>query len=343
MAKDKKSEKAAKKAQGKEPKELRKARSAWEAMERQIDNEFRMLVREGYPMEELETLRWDYRYAKVDEFKITQEQLEYFVAAADARAQGLEAPPMPGAPAPTAESAAGGAASAQSGPTTGADYQRKSQVDLDLVEKYLDRRVGRETRSEMQDLYKEAFGEELHVPAKVDLVDISYHADITGADKAAKLSKMEILGVPDDAKPEEKKEEAKVEEVAAAPAVKRESRILGVIMVAKKGVPEGPTRDAKWSVWNPFKFWVIPRRFAGKSKGKYFAILGINLVIFIGQFALLLIPFLLRLIVTGIRYIWARFLKQKVAPAMASLKEKAAVPQTPAAEPKKDSAPTKST
>ena len=43
--------------------------------------------------------------------------------------------------------------------------------------------------------------------------------DITSADGARKLSKMEILGVPDDAKPEEKKEEAKVE--AAAPAKKK--------------------------------------------------------------------------------------------------------------------------
>jgi hypothetical protein len=334
MAKDRKKDKAAKKAAGKEPKDLRKARAQWRALEDQIDNEFKMLVRDGYPMEELDTLRWDYRYAKLEDFKITQEQLEFFVAEADAKAAGLP-PPLP--PGVTARPDDKGAQGVPGGPTTGAEYQRKSQVDLDLVEKYLERRVGRETRTEMQSLYKEAFGEELQVPEKVDLVDISYH-DMAGADAARKLSKAEILGIPDDAKPEEKKEEP----VAAAPAVKKESRSLAVAMAWKKGVPPGPTRDEKWSALNPFKFWLIPKRLAGTSVGKYYAYFAVNLVIFVAQFALLLIPFLIRLFFWGIRYIWRRLLKQRVAPAMEKLKEKAAIPQPSAPEPKKETAPAKS-
>jgi hypothetical protein len=349
VAKDKKAAKAAKKeARGKDSKDLRKMRSSWRKLEDEIDAEFAVLVREGYPIEELETLRWDYRYAKLEDSKLTQEMLEFFVAESEALAAGLPPPPVPGASAAPAAGGAPGLAQGAATAQTGADYHRKSQVDLDLVEKYLERRVGRETRSEMHALYKEAFGEDLSVPEKVDLVDMSYHADITGADASRKLSKSEILGTPEEPKSDAPKVEAKAE-AAAAPEVKKESKVVGFVMVSKRGVPEGPTRDAKWSAWNPFKFWLIPRRLAGKSVGRYYAIFLVNLVIFILQFALLLVPFAIRGIVTLAKWIWARFLKQKMGSAVANLKEKAAVPppasgSAPAAsaEAKKDAAPAKS-
>jgi len=108
MAKEKKP----KKEKGaKESKEWRKARSRWQALEDEIGKEFGSLVEDGYDVLELETLRWDYRYDKLVPYKLTKEQLEYFVAEADARAANLPAPPKPGETA----AAAGGSQGAPAG------------------------------------------------------------------------------------------------------------------------------------------------------------------------------------------------------------------------------------
>ncbi len=341
MAKgDKKAAKAAKAAKKGVPKDIKRAETRWRALEDEIDEEFNTLQRDGFEIAELETLRWDYRYDKLEAHKVTQEQIEFFVAEAEAKAAGM---PPPRAPWATAGADAGPAGAARA-PALSEEYKRKSQVDLELVEKYLERRVGRETRSEMESVYKEAFGEDLHVPAKVDLVDFSYHAsDVVGADQHRRLSKAEILGIPAEANAEDAKAEGKAEAVAAAPAVKKESRAAAAAMAWKRGVPQAPTRDAKWSPWFPFKIWLIPKRLAGTSVPTYYALLIVNLVIFIATLAPLLIPFLFRSIVWLAIYIWRRFLKQRVAPAMQTLKEKAAVPPAGSADAEKKSAPAKST
>jgi hypothetical protein len=352
MAKDKK-EKKQKGDKAPASKQLKKAKAQWEELEREIDKEFVLLQKQGYPKDELETLRWDYRYTKLPDFKITQEQMEYFVAAPEAIAAGVEPPPPPGESETKAE--AGGAAAAA---PVDEEYKRKSKVDMDLVEKYLEHRVGRETRTEMSSLYKEAFGEDLHVPDKLDLTDISYAQDMTAAVKPGRLSKSEILGVPDDAKPVTDVKRVEAPAVAPAPVgpkVKRPSQLLGLLLAFKRGVPEYPTYDEKWWVGHPFRFWVIPKRLAGKSVPKYYGIFAANLAILIVQFFPLLgLPILLRLILWAIRYVWLKFIKNRLTPAMASLKEKAAIQPAgaaapaaaaaapapaPAPEPKKEPAP----
>lgn len=317
MARSKKKDKAGAKG---EDKGLRKARKAWRALEDEIDKEFSMLVREGFDIGELLTLRWDYRYDKMGRFKLTQEQLEFFVAEAEAVLAGLPPPKAPGA-------VAGLTAMAPQGPggAPPAEYKRKSDVDMELIEKYLERRVSRETRSELESVYKEAFGEDLVVPQNIDLVDLSFRTgDLLEADRQGKFTKEEALGLPSEGKAQEKKEEAV--EAEAAPAVKRESAAAGVAMAWKRGVPPGPTRDLKWSAWNPFKFWLLPKRWAGNRVGRYYTLFLLNLSIYILTLLPLAIPFFIRLIVTTIRYVWRRFLKQSITPKIRALKEKAAVP-----------------
>ncbi len=340
--KEKKEAKAAKRSLKAEPKDVKKARKEWQDLEESINHEFATLVRDGFDMAELETLRWDYRYDKLAEYEgITQEQLEFFVAESEAKAAGLEAPHAPWETgAPSAAKAGAGAAAA-----SGTDYQRKSQVDMDLIEKYLDKRIAKDTRSELEAVYKDAFGEDLHVPKNLDLVDLSYMpSDVSDADRQRRLSKAEILGLPEDIKAEaaKKEEEAKAEAAPVVPTVKKPSGAIAAAMAWRKGVPKGGTYDEKWSALNPFKFWLIPKRFAGESIVRYYAILAVNLVIFIGQFVLILIPFAIRAILWGVRYLYRRLLKPRLAPALQSLKEKAAVPPPKAPEPKKESAPAKS-
>jgi hypothetical protein len=310
-----------------ERKRQKKLSKAFDQVERDIDDQFKFLMEtEGFPLDELEGLRWDYRLDAAADAGLTREELEYFVAKKEAELSGAE-PPKPlgakGAAAPVA------AASAASG-----EYVRKSDVDIALVEKYLERKGSRNVESELSSVYKQMFGEDLHIPERVELAD--YTPKATDTKPSTKVTKEEIFGLEGGAKPEEKKAEAAPAE--AAPAAKQPSRAKGVALAWKKGVPEGPTRDEKWSIWNPFRFWVIPKRFAGKSVGRFYVIFIVNLVFFVAQFALLLIPFLLRLLVTGIRYIWRRFLKQRMVPKFQALKEKAAVPQgTPAEAEKKPS------
>ncbi len=334
MAKDKK----AKKDKGaKESKEWRKARARWQALEDEVGKEFGSLVEDGYDILELETLRWDYRYDKTDQYKLTKAQIEYFVAEADAKAANEPAPPKPGEPSAAAQ-AAGASASAS---PQGGEYQRKSEVDPELIEKYLEKRITRVARNDFAAAYKEAFGEDLHVPDNLDLVEMSYSTrEIAAADRAVKLSKAEILGLPEEATAAQAAAPEAVAEVA--PAVKRPSQAAAAVFAFRRGVPKGPTRDEKWSAWNPFKFWLIPKRLAGASVGRYYVFLLVNLLIFVGQFVLLFIPFLIRLIVWGIGYIWKRLLKQRVAPALKSLKDKAAIPPQSAAEGKKEPSGTKS-
>lgn len=334
MAKEKK----AKKGKGaKESKEWRKARARWQALEDEIGKEFGSLVDDGYDLQELETLRWDYRYDKIEQYKLTKEQIEFFVAEAQAKASNLPSPPKPGESAPGFE-AAPGASTASAG---GGQYQRKSQVDPELIEKYLEKRITREARNDFASAYQQAFGEDLVVPPNMDLVEMSYSTrEIAAADRAVKLSKAEILGIPEEAKAEEAKAPEAMAE--AAPAVKRPSQAAAAVFAFRRGVPRGPTRDQKWSAWNPFRFWLIPKRLAGASVGRYYAFLLVNLLIFIGQFLLLLIPFAIRLIVWGVGYIWKRLLKQRIAPALKSLKDKAAIPPPSSGEPKKEPSGTKS-
>lgn len=307
-----------------ERKRQKKLSKAFDQLERDIDDEFKLLMEtEGYPMDELEGLRWDYRFEKAADAGLSREELEYFGAKKEAALSGAEPPKPLGAKGAAVAAGPAAGASAASG-----EYVRKSEVDLALVEKYLERKGSRNVENELSSVYKQMFGEELHIPERVELAD--YTPKATDMKPSTKVTKEEIFGLAEGAKPEEKKAEAAA--VEAAPAVKKPSKAMGVALAWKKGVPEGPTRDEKWSVWNPFRFWVIPKRFAGKSVGKYYVIIAINLVIFLGQFGLLLIPFLLRLIVTAIRYIWRRFLKQRLVPKFQALKEKAAVPPPPPAE-----------
>lgn len=330
MARDKKKPKAGKSAAKGEDKGLKKARKAWRALEDEINKEFAMLVREGFDIAELETLRWDYRYDKFGRHGLTQEQVEFFVAESDAILAGLPPPKAPGSlAAPAAQSAPAPSAASS------AEYKRKSDVDMELIEKYLERRGSRETRSELESVYKQAFGEDLVLPPTLDLVDLSFHsADLQDSQRPGKLTKEQVLGIPSEEKPEEKKAvEIKAE---AAPAEKREPRAAGVAMAWKRGVPPGPTRDEKWSFWNPLKFWVIPKRLARSRVGRYYAIFILNLAILILQiFPGLTIPLIIRTIAWIVRYVWRKFLKQRVAPAIESLKEKAAVPATPSSDAEK--------
>lgn len=308
-----------------ERKSQKKLSKAFDQLERDIDDEFKLLMEtEGFPMDELEGLRWDYRFEKAADAGLSREQLEYFVARKEAALTGAEPPkPLGGK----------GAAAAGTAASSG-EYVRKSDVDIALVEKYLERKGSRNVESELSSVYKQMFGEDLHIPERVELAD--YTPKATPMEPSTKVTKEEIFGLAEGQKSEEKKAEAAPAE--AAPAVKRPSKAKGVALAWKKGVPQGPTRDEKWSVWNPFRFWVIPKRFAGKSVGKFYVIFIVNLVFFFAQFLLLLIPFILRSAVTFFRYIWRKFLKQRMVPKFQALKEKAAVaPATPSEGEKKPS------
>jgi hypothetical protein len=336
---EKKEAKAAKRSLKSEPKDVKKARKDWQDLEGAIDHEFATLVRDGFDQAELETLRWDYRYDKLPEYEgITQEQLEFFVAESEARAAGIEAPHAPwDTGAPSAAKAGEGAAA-----PSGTDYQRKSQVDMDIIEKYLDKRVAKDTRSELEAVYKEAFGEDLLVPKNLDLVDLSYMpSDVSDADRQRKLSKAEILGLPEDIKAEaaKKEDEAKVE---AASAVKKESSALAFATAFRKGVPEGPGFGSKWAAYNPFHLWVIPKKYCGSSVPRYYLFFLINLVLTV----LLFIP---RIIIWPIVFIF-KVLNRFVAPKaggklgakIKGFQDKLAE-TTPKADPDKGKAPAKST
>ena len=332
MAKEKKP----KKEKGaKESKEWRKARSRWQALEDEIGKEFGSLVEDGYDVLELETLRWDYRYDKLVPYKLTKEQLEYFVAEADARAANLPAPPKPGETA----AAAGGSQGAPAGSAADAQYQRRSEVDVELIEKYLEKRITREARNDFASAYKDAFGEDLVVPANLDLVDMSYSTrEIAAADRAVKLSKAEILGIPEEGKPEEAKAPEPV--VEAAPAVAKQSKALAFATAFRKGVPPGPGFGGKWASYNPFHLWIIPKKYCGSSVTRYYLFFAVNLVLTI----LLFIP---RLIIWPIIFVYKllrRFAAPKVsgklAPKIRGFQERLA--EKPKADADKAKAPAKS-
>jgi hypothetical protein len=313
-----------------ERKEAERQKKRYADLEKAIDKEFSVLAKKhDYSREELEELRWAYRYDLAADYKLTAEDVEFYAAGAEAVAAGGAAPKRRRLKRAKEATPTGGAGEAgQTGGAEGtAEYARKSDVDIDLIEKYLDRKVYRTTRAEMAQVYKDMYGEDLLVPEHVDLVDLSRPMrDLEDADRARKLTKAQVFGLPEEAKEEDEKKAEEAATVEAAPAVKRESRALGLTMAWKRGVPRGPTYDAKWSVWNPLRFWVIPKRFAGQSVLFYYILFVVNLIIFFGQFVLLLIPFLLRLLVTVIRWVWKRFLKQAIAPRLKSLKDKAAIP-----------------
>src|SRR6266850_4922672 len=312
-------------------------------LEKAIDQEFAILAKtQGYAREELEELRWDYRYDWAPRFKLSNEDLEYFTGQQGTAPAGAPAPKQKrgrkGREAAAASSQTASAAQSAA-PTV---YARKSEVDMDLIEKYLDRKIYRNTRNEMAQMYKDAFGEDLVVPERVDLVDLATPArDITDAHRSPKPTKAEIFGLAGDTKVQaaEKAEEPKVE---AAPKVKAEPRSIGVLMAWRRGVPDRPTYDQNWSVLNPFRFWFIPKRFAGKNRALYYILFFVNLIFFLAQFVLVFIPFIIRTVLFLIRWVWRRFVKPRVAPALQALKEKAAVPPAQAAEAEKKPAGAKS-
>lgn len=271
-----------------------------------------------YDRDELETLRWNYRLDQMEEHKLTEEELRYFVAVKAADEAGLPPPALPASLSdePEAQSAAAAAAAPS------AEYSRKSQVDMALVDKYLDRHITRDSTAEMAKIYKNTFGEDLEVPEKLSLVDLTYGTGSIG--QAHKVTKTEIFGTPEEIAAEKAAAEKKGAPAEAAAAKPKRGHARGFVTAYKRGVPEGPSYDAKLSLWNPFRFWVIPRRLAGKSVGRYYVFAIINMVIFVGQFVLLLVPFLIRLIVTGIRWIWRRFLRNRVTPGLARVKARAA-------------------
>src|SRR3989304_1277920 len=75
--------------------------------------------------------------------------------AARVRAATPPAPPKPGETA----AAAGGSQGAPAGSAADAQYQRRSEVDVELIEKYLEKRITREARNDFASAYKDAFGE----------------------------------------------------------------------------------------------------------------------------------------------------------------------------------------
>lgn len=271
-----------------------------------------------YDRDELETLRWNYRMDQLEEFKLSEEELRYFVAVKEADEAGLPPPPLPPSLSDEPEQKRAEAEAAQAPQ----EYARKSQVDMALVDKYLDRHITRDSTAEMAKIYKEAFGEDMHVPEKLSLVDLTYGTGSIG--QAHKVTKTDIFGTPEEIAAEKAAAEKKEAKVEAAPKKAKSGRTRAFVTAYKRGVPEGPSYDAKWSVWNPFRFWVIPRRFAGKSAGRYYLLAIINAVIFIGQFVLLLVPFAIRAIVTALRWVWRRFLRNRVSPGWQRVKERAA-------------------
>jgi len=201
-----------------------------------------------------------------------------------------------------------------------AEYERKSTVDMNLIDKYLDRHVERDSTAELAQIYKAAFGEDLHVPEKLSLVDLTYRT--SGLSEAGKVTKEEMFDLPQ----AEKKEEAAV---AAAPAVPKESGVLKFATAYKRGVPEGPGFGGKLKWYNPARLWLIPKRFCGGRVGRYYLLFLINLVLFF----VLLLP---RLIMWPIFFV-LRLLKRFVAPKvqdkvgsrMRSFQEKMAEPPKP--------------
>lgn len=279
-----------------------------------------------YDREELETLRWNYRMDQMEEYKLTEEELRYFVAAKEAAEAGLPPPPLPGSLAGGTPVEPGqGAAAPQ------AEYQRKSSVDMALVDKYLERHIERDSTSEMAKIYKEAFGDDLHVPEKLSLVDLTYGTGSIG--QAHKVTKAEIFGTPEEGAAEKAAaaagEAAKVE---AVPAPRKESKAVKFATAYKRGVPEGPGTGEKYRMSNPLRVWSIPKRFAGTSVGRYYLLFAINIALFV----LLLIP---RIFVWPVVFV-ARLIKRfvaprvsaRVAPRIQGLQEKLAEKPKPAAE-----------
>jgi hypothetical protein len=294
-----------------EQRRLKKPRKSFEKLERDIDKEFRILAEE-YPLEELESLRWDYRFERADAYHLSREDLEYFVAAKEAEAAGAAAPKVPGSRKGQAHAAADAPA------TPGDEYKRKSDVDIALVEKYLERKVMRNAEQELASVYKQVFGEDLHIPERVDLADYTPRADAVKS--AQKLTKAEDFGLPEGAKPaEEKKVEAAAD---AAPAVKKGSAAAAFVLAFKRGVPPGPGFGQNWRMSNPLRVWTIPKRFVGESVGKFYVIFLVNVVLFI----VLLLP---RAFLWPILFV-ARQIKRRVggklAPKLKGLQQKYAEP-----------------
>jgi len=281
-------------------------------LERAIDQEFAILAKtQGYAREELEELRWDYRYDWAPRFKLNQQDLEYFASEQGAVAAGAPVPKKR-RDRKAKQAAAEPAVAAAAGPT---EYARKSDVDMDLIEKFLDRKIYRNTRNEMARVYKEAFGDDLVVPERVDLVDLAMPArGISEAHRAAKPTKAEIFGLPVE-KGVEAAATVEAPKVEAAPKVKRESSAVGIATAYKRGDPQGPTRDEKWSVLFPFKFWLLPKRWAGTKVSTFYILFVFNLILFV---VLLFPPILL---VRGL--LWAivfalKVLRRFVAPKVGS-------------------------
>lgn len=316
-------------------KELAKKEKRFQELEHHIDEEFRLLVTtESYDWEELNTLRWDYRLDYAKEFKLTEEDIQYFVAKKEGRTLALP----PGAPQPMMAAYAYGS-DAYGGQLPTGEYVRMSDVDIALIEKHLERKIRRDSAGALADLYKEATGEDLVVPEKYTLVDLTYPTrDIRAQHKAGKLSKAEILGGPEE-KPAQATVEPKAEAKVEAPrAVRRESKALAVALAVRRGVPRGPTYDERWHILNPFRFWVLPKRLAGNSVWLFYILIVLNLVIFIGQFAIILIPFVIRSVLFGlvwIKRIVAPKVGQKLGPKFRAMQEKAQkAAGTPAEAPK---------
>ncbi len=302
-------------------KHLKKAQKRVRELEAYIDSEFEVLS-DTYDREELETLRWNYRLDQMEDYKLTEEELRYFLAVKEAEEVGAVPPMLP--------ASLGGEALAQPSPEAhGAaegEYQRKSNVDMALVDKYLERHIERDSTAEMSKIYKEAFGEELHVPEKLSLVDLTYGTGSIGA--AGKVTKAEIFGTPKEAGA------AKVEEkgVEATPAVKKVSKSVKFATAYKRGVPEGPGTGEKYRMSNPLRVWTIKKRFAGKSVGRYYFLFVVNLVLFV----VLLLP---RVIIWPILFV-VRLIKRfvapkvsaRIAPRIQSLQSKLADPSKAATE-----------
>jgi hypothetical protein len=283
-------------------KHFKKQQKRFRELEEYIDAEFQALSDE-YDREELEELRWDYRLDQMGEYKLTEEEIRYFVAEKEARQNGL---PPPELPASLSGSKGGQQAAAAAAAAPQQEYVRKSDVDLALVDKYLERHIERDSTAEMAKIYKETFGEDLHVPEKLSLVDLTYN---TGAIKEAhRLTKTEVFGTPEEIAAEKAAAEGKAK-VETAPT-RKESKALKFATAYKRGVPEGLGTGEKYRMSNPARVWSIPKRFAGKSVGRYYVLFAVNLVLFF----LLLIPRI---------FLWPiltllRLLKRFVAPRVAA-------------------------
>jgi hypothetical protein len=261
----------------------------------------------------------------MEEYKLTEEELQYFVAADEADRSGAAPPPMPASLSGEA-SASPAAVAAQAGAE--AEYQRRSNVDMALVDKYLERHVERDSTAEMAKIYRETFGEDLHVPEKLSLVDLTYGTGSIG--QAARLTKTDVFGTPEEIAAEKAAAEAKP--VEAAPAVQKESKARKFATAYKRGVPEGPGTGEKFKMSNPLRVWTIPKRFAGKSVGRYYVLFIVNLVLFIVLFIPRLIIWPISFAYRMIKRFVAPKVSARVAPRLQGLQEKLAEPAKAAPE-----------